>query len=204
MAWLALDRALPHRRHPADAGSTTQTLGDGSERAVADDIATRGFDPERNTYTRSYGSADLDAARCSCSRSLGLEPADSPRTGGTIDAISRDLRAGGPLLYRYPPGTDGLPGSEGAFLPCSFWLVQALAATGRITEATETFDELVALASPVGLFAEEMDPDHPPLLGNYPQALTHATPRAGRPRHPRRIGRRACLNHRAVGLARRT
>src|SRR5205085_5626806 len=81
---------------------------------------------------------------------------------------------GGLLLYRYPPGRDGLPGTEGAFLPCSFWLVQALAATGRLSQATARLDQLVQLASPLGLFAEEMDPATWAHLGNYPQALTHA------------------------------
>jgi GH15 family glucan-1,4-alpha-glucosidase len=77
-------------------------------------------------------------------------------------------------LYRYPPGQDGLPGTEGAFLPCSFWLVQALAATGQLDDAGELFDDLVDRASPLGLFAEEMDPASGRHLGNYPQALTHA------------------------------
>jgi GH15 family glucan-1,4-alpha-glucosidase len=93
---------------------------------------------------------------------------------GTIDAIQAELAASGPLLYRYPPGHDGLPGTEGAFLPCAFWLVQALARSGRTAEAADRFDELVDLASPLGLYAEEMDPATRAHLGNYPQALTHA------------------------------
>ena len=105
---------------------------------------------------------------------LGLEPPDSPRVRDTIDAIARRLGAGGPLIYRYPPGVDGLPATEGAFLPCSFWLVQALANTGRAREAKELFGKLCALASPLGLYAEEMDPATNRHLGNYPQALTHA------------------------------
>jgi GH15 family glucan-1,4-alpha-glucosidase len=105
---------------------------------------------------------------------LGIEPLDSPRVHGTIDAIRRQLGASGPLLYRYPPGHDGLAGTEGAFLPCSFWLVQALAKTGRRAEASERFAELMDLASPLGLYAEQMDPTSRQHLGNYPQALTHA------------------------------
>ena len=92
----------------------------------------------------------------------------------TVDAIGRDLAADGPLLYRYPPGGDGLPGIEGAFLPCAFWMVQALAATGRIAEATHRFEALLQLATPLGLYAEEMDPISHEHLGNFPQALTHA------------------------------
>ena len=93
---------------------------------------------------------------------------------GTIDAIRRELSAGGPLLYRYPVGTDGLEGGEGAFLPCSFWLVQALARVGRIAEAHSLFEELCARGTDLGLYAEEMDPSTGQHLGNFPQALTHA------------------------------
>ena len=105
---------------------------------------------------------------------LEFEPAASPRVVGTVDAIRRQLSAGGPLLYRYPPGTDGLAGGEGAFLPCSFWLVQALARTGRPDEAEALLDELLPLGGPLGLYGEEMDPATGEHLGNYPQALTHA------------------------------
>jgi GH15 family glucan-1,4-alpha-glucosidase len=103
---------------------------------------------------------------------LGIETADFARVHGTIDTIRRELRAGGPLLYRYPPGTDGLPGTEGTFLPCSFWLVLALAASGRAEEAMPLFDELIQLAGPLGLFAEQIHPDSHRHLGNYPQART--------------------------------
>jgi GH15 family glucan-1,4-alpha-glucosidase len=98
----------------------------------------------------------------------------NPRVVGTIDSIRRRLSAGGPLLYRYRRGTDGLAGGEGAFLPCSFWLVQALARTGRQDEAEALFDALLALGDPLGLYAEEMDPLSGEHLGNFPQALTHA------------------------------
>jgi GH15 family glucan-1,4-alpha-glucosidase len=91
----------------------------------------------------------------------------------TIDAVARHFTAGGPLFYRYPPGRDHLPGTEGAFPPCSFWLVQALAATVSTAEASRLFDELSALASPLGLYAH-IDAATNRRLGNYPQALTHA------------------------------
>jgi GH15 family glucan-1,4-alpha-glucosidase len=103
-----------------------------------------------------------------------LEPVSSPRVASTVDAIRRQLSAGGPLLYRYPPGTDGLEGREGAFLACSFWLVQALARTGRQREAESLLDELLPLGGPLGLYGEEMDPVTGEHLGNFPQALTHA------------------------------
>jgi GH15 family glucan-1,4-alpha-glucosidase len=180
MAWLALDRALRIAGH---RGTGRRRLGEPGPRrrarwrrerdALAADIAARGYDTAHATFTRSYGSADLDAALLVLPL-LDVLPAGSPRVRTTIDAIRRDLGAGGPLLYRYPPGRDGLPGVEGAFLPCSFWLVQALAASGRGSEAADLFDALVGLASPVGLYAEEMDPSTRHHLGNYPQALTHA------------------------------
>jgi GH15 family glucan-1,4-alpha-glucosidase len=142
-------------------------------------VTVRGFDASRSAYTRSYGSHDVDAALLILPL-LGIEPPGSPRVRGTIQAIRDELSAGGPLLYRYPPvyryppGTDGLPGGEGAFLPCSFWLIQALATTGQAQEAAELFEQLLALASPAGLYGEEMDPSTHAHPGNYPQALTHA------------------------------
>ena len=180
MAWLALDRAIriaehrgPRRRRFGNAHARRRERWRRERDALAADITDRGFDAARGTFTRSYGSAELDAALLVLPL-LGMLPADSPRIRTTIDAIRHDLHAGGPLLYRYPPGRDGLPGTEGAFLPCSFWLAQALAASGRLREATELFDALVELASPVGLYAEEMDPATRHHLGNFPQALTHA------------------------------
>ena len=172
MGWLALDRALCIAR--------THRLSDRQRRrwqaardAIATEVTTRGFDTAKGSYTRTYGSADLDAALLVLPL-LGIEKPNSPRVRGTIDAIRDELSAGGPLLYRYPPGDDGLPGTEGAFLPCSFWLVQALAVTGRRREAAALFEELLNLATPLGLYAEEMDPPTGAHLGNFPQALTHA------------------------------
>ena len=172
MAWLALDRALriadTHR-----LSSSRRQRWRAERAAIASEVRNRGFDEERRVYTRSYGSDELDAATLVLPL-LGVEPKGSPRVNDTVDAIGRDLAADGPLLYRYPPGGDGLPGVEGAFLPCAFWMVQALAATGRIAEATHRFEALLRLATPLGLYAEEMDPISHEHLGNFPQALTHA------------------------------
>ena len=101
----------------------------------------------------------------------GFLPGEDPRVTGTIDAIRRELGRG-ELLYRYHTD-DELSGSEGAFLACSFWLVQALVANGRQDEAWEVFDAVVARANPLGLLPEEIDPDTGAFLGNYPQGLTH-------------------------------
>jgi GH15 family glucan-1,4-alpha-glucosidase len=172
MAWLALDRALRISTHHRTSRARTSRWT--AERSrLREEIQRLGFDAVRGTYTRSYGSPDIDAALLILPE-LEFESVDSPRVRGTIDAIVHDLDAGAPLLYRYPPGEDGLPGTEGAFLPCSFWLVQALARSGRMDEANALFRDLIALASPVGLYGEEMDPPTRHHLGNYPQALTHA------------------------------
>jgi GH15 family glucan-1,4-alpha-glucosidase len=172
MAWLALDRALriaeTHR-----VASRRRRRWSAERDAVAEEVRSRGFSCARGTYIRSYGSSDVDAAVLVLPL-LDIEARGSPRVLGTIDAIRRDLDAGTPLLYRYPPGRDGLPGTEGAFLPCAFWLVQALAATGQVAEATDRLCALTDLASPLGLYAEEMEPTTRQHLGNYPQALTHA------------------------------
>jgi GH15 family glucan-1,4-alpha-glucosidase len=172
MAWLALDRALriaSTHRTPARQVARWQA----EREAIATEVTAAGYNPECNSYTRSYGSSDLDAAVLVLPL-LDLEPRHSPRVRATIQAVRHQLSAGGPLLYRYPPGQDGLPGTEGAFLPCSFWLVQALATTGRVDEATQLFDDLLDLANPLGLLPEEINPTTHSYLGNYPQALTHA------------------------------
>jgi GH15 family glucan-1,4-alpha-glucosidase len=172
MAWLALDRALRIAAHHRPSARRIRRWA--TERAaLRREIERRGFDDVRGTYTRSYGSPDVDAALLVLPQ-LDFHPSGSPRIRGTIDAVTRELHAGASLLYRYPPGRDGLPGAEGAFLPCSFWLVQALARGGRAIEADALFGDLLALASPLGLYAEELDPATHHHLGNFPQALTHA------------------------------
>ncbi|MEO8283437.1 MAG: glycoside hydrolase family 15 protein [Pseudarthrobacter sp.] len=172
MGWLALDRALRiGQTHHLSARRRQQWQKTRDD--IATEIMTKGFDPARNTYTRTYGSSDLDAALLVLPV-IGLEDTGSPRVKGTVDAVREELSAGYPFLYRYPPGRDGLAGTEGAFLPCSFWLVQALARTGRHPEATGLFTALLERATVLGLYSEEIDPSTGILLGNFPQALTHA------------------------------
>jgi GH15 family glucan-1,4-alpha-glucosidase len=172
MAWMALDRGLRlAETHRVTNRRRRRWIA--ARDAIATEVRSCGFSTARNSYTRTYGSDDVDAAVLVLPL-LDIEARDSPRVRGTIDAIRRELDAGSPLLYRYPPGRDGLPGTEGAFLPCAFWLVQALAAIGQVDEATDRLCALTDLASPLGLYAEEMEPTTLRHLGNYPQALTHA------------------------------
>ena len=96
---------------------------------------------------------------------------DDPRIEGTIDAVMEHLMTDDGLVYRYED--DGLPGEEGAFVLCSFWLVDALTITGRTDEAWELFENLLEYASPLGLFAEEIDPETGEFLGNFPQGFSH-------------------------------
>jgi GH15 family glucan-1,4-alpha-glucosidase len=167
MAWHGLDRALQMaERLPAtERRKRSWTI---ARSQLADEIRRRGFDESRNRYLQAFDSTGPDASILGAAMTR-FEPRDSPRLDGTIDAIRSELGAGGPLLYRTVP--DG----EGAFLPCSFWLSSALAAGGRVEEAREVFAQTCALASPLGLFAEELDPTTKEHLGNFPQAFTHSS-----------------------------
>lgn len=170
MGWLALDRAVriagTHRTRPRRV-ERWQSDRD----TLAADVRARGFDPHRGSYVRSYGAPDLDAALLLLP-ALGFEEPGSPRLSGTVSAIRAELGTG-PFVYRYPP-SESEAGTEGAFLACSFWLVDALARLGRVDEAEEVFESLLAHANDLGLFAEEMDPATGEHLGNFPQGLTHA------------------------------
>jgi len=170
MGWLALDRAVriagTHRtrRHRVERWQSERD-------ALAADVRARGFDPQRGSYVRSYGAHDLDAALLLLP-ALGFEEPGSRRLSGTVSAIRAELGTG-PFVYRYPP-SESEAGTEGAFLACSFWLVDALARLGRMDEAERVFEGLLGHANDLGLFAEEMDPATGEHLGNFPQGLTHA------------------------------
>jgi GH15 family glucan-1,4-alpha-glucosidase len=172
MGWVALARALdlsgsyPTRKR-------RRRRWEAARDGLLEDIWRHGYDRERRTFVRAYGSDDLDAALVRIPM-LGFEEPDSPAVHGTIDAVRRDLGAGGPLLYRYKPGSDGISGGEGAFLPCSYWLAEALASAGRIEQATGVLEELTRQSAPLGLLPEEVDPPTGGYLGNFPQAFTHA------------------------------
>ncbi|MEZ5170628.1 MAG: glycoside hydrolase family 15 protein [Acidimicrobiia bacterium] len=146
-------------------------------RAARDEIhqqvCDEGFDPDLNSFTQAYGSKQLDAALLQIPTS-GFLPGKDPRMVGTVAAIEKDLIQDGFVLrYRSESGDDGLPPGEGAFLPCSFWLVNNYVAQGRTKDATALFERLKAVANDVGLFSEEYDPVTKRQLGNTPQAFTH-------------------------------
>ncbi|MGW2145727.1 glycoside hydrolase family 15 protein [Nonomuraea bangladeshensis] len=143
---------------------------------IHDEVCARGYDADRNTFTQYYGSTGLDAALLLIPR-LGFLPVDDPRVAGTVDAIRRELMEDG-FVLRYRPqqeGVDGLPGREGTFLACSFWLADALAMLGRRREARELFDRLLALRNDVGLLSEEYDTTLRRQAGNFPQAYSHVS-----------------------------
>jgi len=164
MAWAALDCA-------------SRLLGrnDRWERereAIKREVLERGFNTRLNSFVGEYDGDELDASLLYAAR-VGFLDADDPRMLGTIDAIRKTL-GHDELIYRYDMRTDdGLPPGEGAFLPCSFWLVEALALAGRDGEAREVFEKLCRRANDVGLLSEEIDVESGAFLGNFPQALTH-------------------------------
>ncbi|KOT56222.1 glucoamylase [Streptomyces rimosus subsp. rimosus] len=173
MAWVAADRALKAVEiHPDLEGDVERWRA--MRDAVHREVCEKGFDPERNTFTQSYGSDQLDAATLLIPR-LGFLPADDPRVIGTVDAVREELTHEG-LIRRYSTdgrAVDGLPGSEGTFLVCTFWLAEALHLTGRREEARKLFDRLLRLPNDLGLLAEEYDPVSGRQLGNFPQAFSH-------------------------------
>ncbi|WUT00600.1 glycoside hydrolase family 15 protein [Streptomyces sp. NBC_00708] len=175
MAWVAVDRTI--RLVEAGALDMDPVALTELREAIHREVCARGFDPVRNTFTQSYGSRELDAATLLIP-SVGFLPADDPRVIGTVDAVRRELASPDGLVSRYPTsgedaGVDGLAGDEGAFLLCSFWLVDALALTGRVDEATALFEHVLTLRSELGLLAEEYDPVRGRQLGNFPQAFSH-------------------------------
>jgi GH15 family glucan-1,4-alpha-glucosidase len=137
------------------------------------EVCEKGYDAERNTFTQYYGSKELDANVLQIPL-VGFLPGDDDRVTGTIDAVRRELgRDGLPSRYSNVDTDDGLPGTEGQFLACSFWLVSALAINGRRDEARELMERLLALRNDLGLLAEEYDVDAKRQIGNFPQAFSH-------------------------------
>jgi GH15 family glucan-1,4-alpha-glucosidase len=171
MAWVAVDRSIKAVERfgaPGDAAPWKKL-----RETIRAEICSRGFDAKRNTFVQYYGSTDLDASLLLMPL-VGFLPPTDPRMIGTVEAIQRELMYDGLVLrYSTARGVDGLPAGEGAFLACTFWLVDNLALSHRLDEANALFERLLALRNDVGLLAEQYDPVAKRQLGNFPQAFTH-------------------------------
>jgi GH15 family glucan-1,4-alpha-glucosidase len=173
MAWVAFDRAIRLHEEFGRQGPVDRW------RALRDEIRAEVFaqawSDDKQAFTRSYDSEELDASLL-LMPIVGFLPATDVRMISTVERIERELTVDG-LVLRYrlegDSAADGLPGSEGAFLPCSFWLVQVWALQGRLDEARELFERLLDLRNDVGLLSEEYDPASGHQLGNFPQAFSH-------------------------------
>ncbi|MGP4045755.1 glycoside hydrolase family 15 protein [Streptomyces sp. 2A115] len=175
MAWVAVDRTIKL----IESGDADGPLEKWRELRddIHRDVCERGYDKERNTFTQSYGSKELDASLLLIPQ-MGFLPPDDKRVIGTIEAIQRELSTADGFILRYPTagedaGVDGLEGDEGAFLACSFWMADDLAMIGRVDEARKLFEKLLALRNDLGLLAEEWDSRLQRQVGNFPQAFSH-------------------------------
>ncbi|HYT25746.1 MAG TPA: glycoside hydrolase family 15 protein, partial [Actinomycetota bacterium] len=173
MAWVAVDRAVKAIEFYGTRGPLARWRA--LRRQLHEEVLRNGFDAERNAFVQYYGAKHLDASLLMIPL-VGFLPATDPRMRGTVAAIERELMQDG-FVLRYPAevaeGVDGLPGGEGAFLACSFWLADNLTLAGRHDEARDLFERLLDLRNDVGLLAEEYDPKTGRQVGNFPQAFSH-------------------------------
>jgi GH15 family glucan-1,4-alpha-glucosidase len=173
MAWVAFDRAVKSHDLFGRGNRVRAEHWRALREEIHAEVCAQAFDAALGSFVQSYGSAELDASLLQIPM-LGFLPADDPRVVGTVAAIERGLMVDGFVMrYRSETAPDGLPAGEGAFLACSFWLVDAYVLQGRWDEARALFDRLVALCNDVGLLSEEYDPRSGRLVGNFPQAFTH-------------------------------
>jgi GH15 family glucan-1,4-alpha-glucosidase len=171
MAWVAFDRGI--RSMEACGGGEPVERWRAVRRAIHEDVCTRGFDREMGSFVQSYGSKELDASLLLLP-TVGFLPPTDPRILGTVEAVERRLFVDGFLLrYDTTTSNDGLPGGEGAFLACSFWLADAYVLMNRVDDACRLFERLLELRNDVGLLAEEYDTHAHRLVGNFPQAFSH-------------------------------
>ncbi len=172
MAWVAFDRAVRFHEEFGEDGPVERWRSLRDE--IHADVLARAWSAEKQAFAQSYGSDELDASVLLMPL-VGFLPAGDERIHSTVEAIRRELVVDG-LVRRYRTqntSVDGLPGGEGVFLPCSFWLAGVLALQGRRSEARELFERLLDLRNDVGLLSEEYDPVALRQLGNFPQAFTH-------------------------------
>ncbi|RZK76929.1 MAG: glycoside hydrolase family 15 protein, partial [Methylobacterium sp.] len=176
MAWVAFDRAIrTFEEGDARADAPVERWREIRDQIHAE-VCEKGFDPELNSFVQSYGSKSLDASLLLIAH-MGFLPQTDPRVVGTVEAIGRTLMRDG-FVLRYDTEdqtTDGLPGDEGAFLPCSFWYADNLIGLGRCEEARALIEKLIGVCNDVGLVSEEYDVKAKRLVGNFPQAFSHVT-----------------------------
>jgi GH15 family glucan-1,4-alpha-glucosidase len=171
MAWVAIDRAVKAVENYGLPGDLERWRPLREE--IRADIIARGFDVERGSFVRAYGGKSVDASLLMLAE-LGFVAPDDPMFIGTVEAVERDLlRDGFVLRYDTREVDDGLPPGEGAFLACSFWLVNAYVLLGRHADAEALFERLLSIRNDVGLLAEEYDPHIRRQVGNFPQAFSH-------------------------------
>jgi GH15 family glucan-1,4-alpha-glucosidase len=171
MVWVAFDRSVKAVERYGLEGPVERWRQLRAE--VHEEVCRLGYDPERNTFTQYYGSHDLDASLLMIPL-VGFLPADDPRVAGTVEAIERELMWNG-FVRRYRPHeeVEGIPGGEGAFVACSFWLADNYELQGRHEDAERLFERLLGVCNDVGLLSEEYDPVARRQLGNFPQAFSH-------------------------------
>jgi GH15 family glucan-1,4-alpha-glucosidase len=176
MAWVAVDRiarAIRELGMGGDEGQKMLSHVSALAERIHEEVCDRGFNPKVGAFTQSYGSTELDASVLVIPH-YGFLPGTDPRVQGTVAAIEKSLlREGFVLRYQTSAGADGLPGSEGAFLACSFWLADNYAFTGRLGEAEALMERLLGLRNHLGLLSEEWDPKLQRQIGNFPQAFSH-------------------------------
>ena len=173
MAWVAVDRAVKAVEEFNLEGDLERWRD--LRQAIFDDVCKNGYNATRGCFTQYYGSDGLDASLLMIPL-VGFLPANDPRVVATVRAIQHELTFGG-FVYRYHPtqsgSVDGLPPGEGAFLPCTFWLIDCLHLMGEAGEARKWFQRLLDLRNGLGLLSEEYDPKARRLVGNFPQAFSH-------------------------------
>jgi GH15 family glucan-1,4-alpha-glucosidase len=171
MAWVAIDRGIKAVEQYGFDGPVERWRE--VRGSIREQVCSRGFNPRVGSFVQSYGSDELDASLLLVPL-VGFLPIDDPRVVGTIEAVQRELTVDGFVArYKTSSGVDGLAGEEGAFLPCTLWLVSCLARLGRTEQARQYFERVVSVANDVGLLSEEYDTKAKRLVGNFPQAFTH-------------------------------
>jgi len=171
MVWVGFDRIVRTMEEYGAPGPVDHVRALREE--VRHEVETKGFDAELNTFVQSFGTKELDATLLLIPI-VGFLPASDPRVVGTVKQIEKMLLNDGFVQrYRTDTNVDGLRGREGAFLACTFWLVDAWTLQGRMDEARDLFHRLLGLRNDVGLLSEEYDTENQRMVGNFPQAFSH-------------------------------